>query len=136
MDDDDTNGAQSPKVTHLAWGVVDVEGVGRFKDVILYPGGAITWDWGVTGTRHSPGIQPADVDQAVAATRAEAVGDGIEVIVRSRGVQSRLGVHEDTVRYAESLGMEVHVAATEDAVALYNELAATRAVAALIHSTC
>ncbi|WP_211341593.1 MTH938/NDUFAF3 family protein [Myceligenerans xiligouense] len=123
-------------MTRLAWGVVDVEGVGRFKDVILCPGGATAWDWGVTGTRHSPGIQPSDVDQAVAATRTETTAAGIEVIVLSRGMESRLGVHEDTVRYAESLGMEVHVAPTEDAVALYNEVAATRAVAALIHSTC
>lgn len=94
------------------------------------------WDWGVTGTRHRPGIQPSDVDEAVAATRAEAMAAGIEVIVLSRGMDSRLGIHEDTVRHAESLGMEVHVAPTEDAVAFYNELTATRTVAALIHSTC
>ncbi|MBO0609119.1 MTH938/NDUFAF3 family protein [Myceligenerans salitolerans] len=129
-------GPSSPKVADLGWGVVDVEGVGRFKDVILYPGGAVGWDWGVTGTRHRPGIQPSDVDQVVAVTGAEATVVGIEVLVLSRGMESRLGVHEDTVRYAESLGMEVHVAPTEDAVALYNEVAATRAVAALIHSTC
>lgn len=136
MNDGNTSGQPSPKVTHLTWGVVDVQGVGRFKDVILYPGGAVVWDWAVTGTRHCPGIQRSDVDQAVAATSSESGLARIEVLVLSRGMESRLGVGPDTVRYAESLGMEVHVAPTEDAVALYNELAATRMVAALIHSTC
>lgn len=136
MNDHDTNSPRSPNVTRLVWGAVEVQGVGRFKDVILHPGGAAVWDWAVTGTRHRPGIQPADVDQAVAATHAESVSAGIKALVLSRGMESRLGVHEDTVPYAESLGMEVYVAPTEDAVALYNELAATRMVAALIHSTC
>ena len=27
----------------------------------LYPGGARAWDWRETGTRHRPGIQPADI---------------------------------------------------------------------------
>ncbi|MBE1876625.1 MTH938/NDUFAF3 family protein [Myceligenerans pegani] len=97
----------------------------------------VHWDdVSITRTRHNPGIQPPDVDQAVAATRVEATAAGIEVLVLSRGMESRLGVPKDTIRYAESLGMEVHVAVTEDAVALYNELTVTRAVAALIHSTC
>jgi hypothetical protein len=136
MNDHDTSSLRSPKVTRLAWGTVEVQGVGRFKDVILYPGGAVVWDWAVTGTRHRPGIQPSDVDQAVAATSSESGLSRIEVLILSQGMESRLGIGGDTARYAASLGMEVHVAPTEDAVALYNALVATRMVAALVHSTC
>ena len=55
--------ANSPRVTHLSWGHLEVEGVdGSFKDAKLFPGGARAWDWNETGTNHEPGIQPADIE--------------------------------------------------------------------------
>ncbi len=48
---------RSPKITHLSWGRLEVEGQdGPFKDAKLYPGGAREWDWNETGTSHEPGI--------------------------------------------------------------------------------
>ena len=58
--------AVSPRITHLSWGRLEVEGrEAAFKDAKLFPGGARTWDWNETGTRHMPGIQPADVEVAI-----------------------------------------------------------------------
>lgn len=119
----------SPLITHFEWGRIDVAGFDQpFKDAKLYPGGAREWDWGETGTRHDPGIQPADVQ--------ELLDHGARVIVLSKGVHERLGTCIETLDLLKQQDIEVHVLQTEAAVDRYNELAATYAVGALIHSTC
>ncbi len=118
----------SPIVDVVAWGEIRVGGFGVFKDAKLFPGGAREWDWSETGTRHSPGIQPADVD--------ELVERGAEVVVLSRGMDERLEVMPKTLHHLERSGVEAHVAESRAAVELYNELAQTRPAGALIHSTC
>ena len=41
---------RSPRVVVLAWGKIEVEGAGTFRDAKLFPGGAREWDWRETGT--------------------------------------------------------------------------------------
>ena len=53
----------SPRISSISWGRMEVEGVGSAKDFKLWPGGGRPWDWNETGTRHEPGIQPADVEE-------------------------------------------------------------------------
>ena len=53
----------SPRIAHLSWGRLEVEGHPTFKDAKLFPGGARAWDWRETGTEHVPGIQSADVEE-------------------------------------------------------------------------
>ncbi|WP_432991437.1 Mth938-like domain-containing protein [Dactylosporangium sp. CA-233914] len=118
----------SPRIRSVSWGSITVEGFGDFKDVKIWPGGAREWDWNETATRHFPGIQPADVEELLAA--------GATVVVLSRGMQERLGVPAQTLARLERAGVEVHVAETKAAVRRYNELAGTAAVAGLFHSTC
>ncbi len=120
---------RSPEVTHLSWGRLEVEGEdGPFKDAKLFPGGARAWDWNETGTRHEPGIQPADVE--------ELLERGATVVVLSKGFHERLWVMEETLRTLWDRGITVHVRETEDAVRLYNELGESEKVGALMHSTC
>lgn len=124
-----TDERTSPKITKLSWGVLGVEGSERpFKDAKLYPGGAREWDWNETGTRHEPGIQPADVEELLA--------HGARVVVLSKGINRRLQVMPETLRLLEEKGIEFHVLQTEKAVRRYNELREHEAVGALIHSTC
>ena len=120
--------SSSPALTHLEWGQLVVEGHGTFKDAKLWPGGARAWDWGETGTRHQPGIQPADV--------VELLDEGAEVVVLSRGMHERLQTCPETLAFLAERGVEVHVLPTEEAVATYESLRTTRRVGALIHSTC
>ena len=120
--------SQSPRISHVAWGRLEVEGRGAFKDAKLYPGGAREWDWRETGTRHVPGIQPADV--------AELIEHGAEVVVLANGVLERLGICPETLDLLKNRGIPAHVLPTEDAVRLYNELAAGQKVGGLFHSTC
>ena len=118
----------SPRITDCSWGRVSIDGHGAVKDAKLYPGGARAWDWGETGTRHDPGVQPADV--------AELVEHGATTVVLSTGVLRMLKVCPETLRQLEKQGVTVEILRTPEAVATYNRLAASEAVGALIHSTC
>jgi hypothetical protein len=111
------------------WGFVDVDGLGRLRDAKLWPGGGRGWDWNETGTRHLPGIQPADL--------AELLEHGADVIVLSRGRQLRLETTPEALSMLASREVEVIRDETGAAVDQYNRLAASgRRVAALLHSTC
>jgi len=119
----------SPAITHFEWGRIDIEGAGHLKNAKLYPGGAHDWDWKETGTHHSPGIQPADVQ--------ELLDKGTRVVVLSKGVLERLETMPETLAMLNEQGITVYQLQTEVAVKKYNELcAAGEAVGALIHSTC
>lgn len=119
---------QSPKILAIAWGRMEVEGLAPGKDFKLYPGGGREWDWSETGTRHSPGIQPEDVE--------ELLSHGATVVVLARGMQLQLQVDRRTLKFLDDQGVPVHVAETTQAVEIYNELAATQPVGGLFHSTC
>ena len=120
---------RSPKITHLSWGHLEVEGQDNtFKDAKLFPGGAREWDWNETGTDHEPGIQPADVE--------ELLEHGATTVVLSKGFYERLQVRRETLQELEERNVSAHVEQTEEAVRLYNELSKSERVGALIHSTC
>lgn len=120
---------RSPKISEASWGKLNVEGGdGAFKDAKLFPGGAREWDWTETGTGHSSGVQPADVE--------ELLERGASVVVIGRGFHECLEVQPETLQMLEDRGISVHTGQTEEAVRLYNELSEREKVGALIHSTC
>jgi hypothetical protein len=119
----------APRITHLEWGQVKVVGQdGPYKDAKLFPGGSRAWDWNETGTRHEPGIQPADVEELLA--------HGVRVVILAQGFNRRLQVCAETLQLLQEKNIVTHVLQTENAVRLYNELRKKEAVGALIHSTC
>ena len=121
--------ARSPRITHLSWGRIEVEGRDApFKDAKLFPDGVREWDWRETGTRHDPGIRPADVE--------ELIEHGAATVVLSRGMHRRLRVQPATLDMLRDRGIEAHVLPTKEAVRRYNELAETEPVGGLFHSTC
>lgn len=120
--------SDSPRIAALSWGRLELEDGRVFKDAKLWPGGGREWDWKETGTRHVPGVQPADVE--------ELVERGARVIVLSTGVQRRLRVRRQTLDYLRGRGIETHVRQTEEAASLYNQLRLAHAVGGLFHSTC
>jgi len=120
---------KSPRITDDSWGHIQVEGFEKtFKDVKLWPGGARGWDWNETGTRHSPGIQPADVQ--------ELIDHGSDMVVLSRGRYKRLSVQSETLELLKDHDIRTYVLETGEAIEKYNELSAAEPVGALIHSTC
>jgi hypothetical protein len=119
----------SPRVVGDGWGYVEVAGLGRFRDVKLFPGGGRSWDWRETGTDHRPGILPADV--------AELLNHEPDTVILSRGRMGRLEVSPETLSLLEARGVSVIREKTDAAMATYNQLAADgRRVAGLFHTTC
>lgn len=120
--------AISPEIASLSWGKVVLDDGTVYKDVKLWPGGSREWDWNETGTRHVPGIQPADLQ--------ELIEHGAEVIVLSKGINERLRTRDQTVKLLKDKGIDFHILQSGEAVNKYNKLRGDRKVAALIHSTC
>ena len=115
-------------ITTFRWGVI-VDATGRtFKDARLSPGSVEEWDWGRTGTRHSPGIQIADLDDLLTSKP--------DVVILSRGVDLVLQVPQATIDHARAHAKTVLVLQSEEAVAEYNRRIAHERAVALIHSTC
>jgi hypothetical protein len=120
--------ATSPRITHVSWGRMEVDGLGSGRDFKLWPGGGREWDWNETDTHHVPGTQVSDVE--------ELVEHGSKVVVLTRGMELVLQTSLETLDYLQDKGITVHVDETNAAVALYNKLAETQAVGGLFHSTC
>ena len=119
----------APRIAHISWGYMEVEGLGSGRDFKPYPGGGRAWDWNETNTHHVPGIQPADVEELLA--------KGSRVVILSRGMQLALHTADETLKLLKLRGIRFHIEKTKAAVALYNQLAETGAqVGGLFHSTC
>jgi hypothetical protein len=118
----------SPRISRLSWGRIEVEGRLPFKDAKIFPGGAREWDWRETGTRHVPGIQPADIQ--------ELIEHGARTVVLSKKVWERLQVCPETLDVLSRNDIQVEVLQTEAAVERFNELRENIAVGGLFHSTC
>jgi len=119
---------RSPRIVRISWGHMEVEGLTPGKDFKLYPGGGRAWDWNETNTRHTPGIQPADVQ--------ELIERGSRVVVLSQGMQLQLQTCPETLQLLKDKGIRVHVEETQAAAELYNRLAESEMVGGLFHSTC
>jgi hypothetical protein len=120
---------RSPRIESFGWGRIEVEHLDApLKDAKLFPGGARGWDWNETATSHSPGIQPADVE--------ELLEHGVTDVVLGRGVLGRLQVSDETLALLDERGIRVHVHWTKEAVRVYNQLCERARVGGLIHSTC
>src|SRR5260221_14645754 len=117
MNNEKESNGHSPRITHISWGQMDIEGVGSGRDFKLYPGGGREWDWSETGTHHVPGIQIADVE--------ELLEHGSRVVVLSRGMQLALQTCPETLQYLRERDIKVHIEETNAAVELYNKLAET-----------
>lgn len=118
----------SPKIDSIKWGQVVTEDGNQYKDVKLFPGGSRAWDWNETGTHHTPGIQPADIE--------ELLSHGAEMVVLSQGFHQHLQVCDETLQMLKDNDVDYLVLETGEAAEKYNELCDDRAAAALIHSTC
>ena len=122
-------GYHSPRIKHISWGRLEVEGrADPYKDAKLFPGGSREWNWRETGTDHVPGIQQVDVQ--------ELIDHGAKIVVLSRGMKECLEVPRETLEFLEKRQIEAHVLPTAEAAQLYNQLAETKPVGGLFHTTC
>lgn len=130
-----------PIICKNDWRWIDVEmdtnSTKYLGDVILLPGSVQKWDWQWSGSsfkdqmHHLPGIRQLDLDQLILPSEPD-------VVILSKGRDSKLNIHKDVRSYMRKKGIELHVLKTEDAITKYNALCAegNKRVAALIHTTC
>lgn len=112
------------------FGALKVAGKEYRSDVIIYPGGSrggervdASW-WRKEGHR----LDKTDLDDV---TKAKP-----EVLVVGTGYYGCMKVPQETVAFVKNLGIELHIAPTEEACRKYNELKDVRAVVAALHLTC
>jgi len=119
---------KSPKIVHISWGSMEIEGNIKGKDFILYPGGAEPWDWNVSDTNHGNGIQVIDVEKILE--------KGAKKIILSQGMVGRLRVSREVIGLLEQASIEYEILKTKKAVEEYNRLCEKEPVGGLFHSTC
>ena len=120
-----------PTIEHIEWGKITVLNHNKkmiYKDAKLWPGVSKEWDWGITNTRHNPGIQIADIREFL---------DAVDIVILTRGMDLVLQVPASTIEYAEKLGKKVYVGETKKMVTKYNKLVKQgKRVGGVFHSTC
>jgi hypothetical protein len=123
---------QQSVISHISWGRIEVttdSKIYQFKDCKVWSGGAKEWDWTLTGTRHQPGIQPADIE--------EILEQGVEIMVLTRGMEFMLHTCPETEQLLHQRDIEYHIGHTKLAVALFNDLMQQgKRVGGIFHSTC
>ena len=114
-------------IDDMKWGQITTV-VGNFKDAKLWPGDGRARDWTETGTHHSPGIQPADLE--------ELLDNGSRIIVLSQGMWQKLKTKPETLKLLKHKDIITSVLKTKAAVKRYNKLAQEDIpVGVLFHST-
>ena len=113
----------------IEWGRVLVDSTSVFRDAMVYPSGAMEWDWRKSNTHHVPGIQIMDIEFLLE--------QGCEQIILSRGMQLVLQTDVATIEFLKTTGIPFFIEESTKAVNLLNQLRESGAkVGALLHSTC
>lgn len=112
------------KIEHYSFGKITIDGKTYTSDVIIYPDRIDSSWWRKEG--HS--LHIADL--------VEVVNAKPEILVVGTGYSGLMVVPEETISYLKSRGIEVHVARTEKAVKLFNDLQKNKRVIAALHLTC
>lgn len=122
---------QMPTILESDWGSIRInvtDETKQYKDVKLYPGGARAWDWTETDTHHQPGIQPADAK--------ELIDHNAQYILFSRGRLKKLHTADETQKWLREQDIPFEILETGELIQRYQELKNTKALGALIHTTC
>jgi hypothetical protein len=117
----------SPRISHLSWGRIEVEGHLPFT-LRFFPAA----HGNGTGVRRAhvmcPAFSPPNVQ--------ELIEHGARTVVLSEGVWERLQVCPETLDVLSRNDIQVEVLQTEAAVERFNELRENIAAGGLFHSTC
>ena len=121
----------------IEWGKITTSNKLVFKDCICKGYVCTEWNWKITGTKHDPGIQIADLNYSTDV----AIDNKTNHLVLSRGYDMCLLVGQTTINYAKSKGITVHVLESSRAIKKYNELLKEnkgneKSILGLFHSTC
>lgn len=128
-----------PSIEENGWGEIFVKTEGKkikFRDVVLLPEKAISWDWkwgDDEGMEHNPGVREKDLDHYILSYTPVP-----HAVILSTGRSGALQVDPRMREYLLNHSIkEVYILETEEAIKKYAELCTKGIrVAALIHTTC
>lgn len=125
------NDSDKPFIIKAKWGQIDVSYMGeveRYKDVIIWPNGHKKWDWSISNTHHTPGIQISDIKKLIIRCKCN-------YIILSTGFEDVLQVPKETIIWLNKHKINYEIANSMDAIKLYNENTNDN-IGILLHSTC
>ena len=125
----------APEISHLQWGQMTIKENDRlttYKDCRICPTGSENWNWKLTGTRHIPGIQFADLSDLLKKYPET------KIIILSQGMEDQLETHPETLATLKTQYPQINVKVlnTRKAVNYYNQYRKTHPIIGLFHSTC
>jgi hypothetical protein len=117
-------------ILQVIWGEITTFDGSKYKDCKLKGTASSAWNWGLTNTHHSPGIQIADLE--------DLIDENTTTVILSRGMNDVLKTMPETMDFLKAKGLTVHHLKTKEAVILYNTLVKDlgSSLVGLIHSTC
>ena len=114
----------TPQIESYRFGQIVIDGQTYNKDVIVLPDGVRPNWWRTEGHR----LGREDLDAVFEAD--------LEVLVVGRGAFGRMWVPDEVGQAVREAGMALIAQPTKQAVATYNRLRGSRAIAAALHLTC
>jgi len=112
------------RISHYSFGRITIDGKTYTSDVIIYHDRVDSSWWRKEG--HS--LDVSDLTDII-----DAMPD---TIVIGTGYSGMMNVPEETVRFIRARGIDLHVARTEKAVDIFNNLPDERKAIAALHLTC
>lgn len=127
----DYNDNQKPIITKARWGKITIRyknDTSKYRDVIIWNNGFLNWDWSLSDTHHSPGIQLLEVKFLVDEQHCQ-------FIILSTGFENVLQVSEEVIKWLKWKRIDYVILNSMAAIELYNETTRND-VGLLLHSTC
>jgi hypothetical protein len=112
------------KIDSYSFGSLVVNGKEYTSDVIIYPDRVDPSWWRKEGHR----LQIADL--------ADVLNAKPQILIVGTGYSGMMAVPEGTKSHVRSLGIDIHIAATERAVELFNTMQVKKTIIAVLHLTC
>lgn len=129
----DLSDRRRPVIRYARWGKITVSYRGKsciYRDAIIWPEGSEEWNWRLSDTHHSPGIQINEIYDLIHEYNCDH-------IILSQGFENVLKVDPITIEWLDNNSIDYYVLNSLNAIELYNSLTqSNKRVGLLLHSTC
>ena len=112
------------RITHYSFGRITVDNKTYTSDIIIFPDHVKSSWWRLEGHL----LQVPDLKEVIDVKPP--------VLIIGTGYYGTMRVPDETINHLRSLGIDVYVRNSKDAVELYNKMASERPTVPALHLTC
>jgi hypothetical protein len=112
------------RITHYSFGRITVDGKTYTSDIIIFPDHVKSSWWRLEGHL----LQVPDLK--------EVIDIKPRVLIIGTGYYGAMRVPDETITHLKSIGVDVYVRNSKDAVELYNKIMSKQPTVAALHLTC